>query len=243
MRLYRNVAPDRSRFHPCCAEQDMEDASEVAFQLDIPFSVLDFTEEFQTQVIEKFIRVHEAGGTPNPCIDCNRLMKFGRLLQYARERGLEYVATGHYARIEYHAASGKYLLRKAADESRDQSNALYAMTQEQLARTLFPLGALTKAQVREAAAAQGFCSARKHDSQDICFVPDRDHVGFMERYTGRKYPEGDIEDSAGRVIGQRRGLGLPVGRPVYVCAKDMGRNTVTVGLEPGLYSRRTSESE
>ena len=248
MRLYRNEDIGLSRFHTCCSQRDIDDAGEVAFQLDIPYEVLDFTLDFKDRIIGKFIRTYEAGGTPNPCIDCNRFMKFDKLLQLAREKGLDYIVTGHYARIEYNEASGRYLLKKALDAGKDQSYVLYMLTQEQLAHTQFPLGEMTKAETRAIAEQLGFVNARKHDSQDICFVPDGDYVKFMEQYTGRHCPEGDFLDLDGRVVGrhrgavrytlgQRKGLNLAMGAPVYVCGKDMCANTVTVGPEEALYSR------
>jgi tRNA-specific 2-thiouridylase len=247
MRLYRNEDIGRSQFHTCCSQKDIDDASEVAFQLDLPYEVLDCTVDFKGQIIEKFIRVYESGGTPNPCIDCNRYMKFDKLLSYAHSRGLDQIVTGHYARIQYDDASGRYLLKKALDPAKDQSYVLYMLTQEQLAHTQFPLGELTKTQVREIAARKGFGNAKKHDSQDICFVPDGDYAGFMEQYTGRHYPEGKFLDRQGQVVGshrgavrytlgQRKGLGLSMGEPVYVCGKDMAANTVTVGPEQALYT-------
>lgn len=249
MRLYRNADLGLSQFHTCCSQRDIDDASEVAFQLDLPYEVLDFTPDFKGQVIDKFIRIYESGGTPNPCIDCNRYLKFDKLLQFAREKGLEYVVTGHYARIEYDSASGRYLLKKALDGSKDQSYVLYMLTQEQLAHTLFPLGSRSKHKTREIAARLGLCNARKHDSQDICFVPDGDYVKFMEQYSGKHYPPGDFLDQEGKVVGrhqgavrytpgQRKGLGLAMGTPVYVCSKDMAANTVTVGPEKALYAHR-----
>ena len=247
MRLYRNEDIGLSRFHTCCSQRDIDDASEVAFQLDIPYEVLDFTMDFREQIIGKFIRVYESGGTPNPCIDCNRYMKFDKLLSFAHQKGLNYVVTGHYARSVYDEASDRWLLKKAADDSKDQSYVLYMLTQEQLAHTKFPLGGKTKADVRKLAEGLHFVNARKHDSQDICFVPDGDYAGFMERYTGRRYPEGAFLDQDGTVvgqhrgairytIGQRKGLHLAMGAPVYVCGKDMAANTVYVGPESSLYA-------
>lgn len=247
MRLYRNADIGLNQFHTCCSQKDIDDASEVAFQLDIPYEVLDFTMDFKDQIIGKFICTYEAGGTPNPCIDCNRYMKFDKLLQFAREKGLEYVVTGHYARIEYDPVAGRYLLKKALDGSKDQSYVLYMLTQEQLAHTQFPLGDKSKAEARAIAEQLGFCNARKHDSQDICFVPDGDYVRFMEQYTGKHYPEGAFLNLEGQAIGrhrgavrytlgQRKGLGLSMGEPAYVCGKDMDANTVTVGPENALYS-------
>lgn len=248
MRLYRNEDLGRCGFHTCCSQRDIDDASEVAFQLDIPYEVLDFTLDFRKQIIEKFIRTYEGGGTPNPCIDCNRYMKFNKLLQFAQEKQLNYVVTGHYARIERDEISGRYLLKKALDDTKDQSYALYTMTQNQLAHFIFPLGNLQKKQVRELAEQLDFVNAKKHDSQDICFVPDGDYTKFMEEYTGRQYYSGDFLDEKGNIVGrhmgavrytlgQRKGLGLAMGEPVYVCGKSMENNTVTVGPESALYSK------
>ena len=248
MRLTRNETLGQSGFHTCCSEKDIEDAAEVAYAMDIPYEVLDFTADFREKIIEKFIRVYEAGGTPNPCIDCNRYMKFDHLLSWAQEHGMEYVVTGHYARVEQDEATGRWLLKKGLDEGKDQSYVLYNLTQEQLAHVRLPLGALHKSEVREIAEQQHFINARKHDSQDICFVPDGDYEKFMEDFTGKHYPAGDFLDEAGRkvgthkgavryTIGQRKGLGLAMGAPVYVCAKDMQANTVTVGPEKSLFDR------
>ena len=220
MRLYQNEDLGQSGFHTCCSAKDVEDAAEVAFQLDIPFEVVNYTEDFRKKVIEKFIATYEAGGTPNPCIDCNRTMKFDKMLDFARAHGLDYVVTGHYARIEQDPETGRWLLKKALYTDKDQSYVLYALTQDQLAHTKFPLGGMDKPSIRKIAEEQGFCNARKHDSQDICFVPDGDYVGFMECYT----------------TGQRKGLGLALGAPVYVCGKDMEKNTVTVGPESALFT-------
>jgi len=247
MRLYQNEDLGQSGFHTCCSAKDVEDAAEVAFQLDIPFEVVNYTEEFREKVIAKFIETYEAGGTPNPCIDCNRTMKFDKMLDFAREHGLDYVVTGHYARIEQNPATGRWLLKKALYTDKDQSYVLYVLTQDQLAHTKFPLGGMDKPSIRKIAEEQGFCNARKHDSQDICFVPDGDYVGFMERYTGKYYPDGDFLDVNGNVVGrhhgavrytcgQRKGLGLALGAPVYVCGKDMEKNTVTVGPNEALFS-------
>ncbi len=247
MRLYRNEDIGLNQFHTCCSQRDIDDASEVAFQLDIPYEVLDFTPDFRERIIAKFIRVYEAGGTPNPCIDCNRYMKFDKLLDFAQQKGLNYVVTGHYARIAYDQVSGRYLLQKAADANKDQSYVLYMLTQEQLAHIKLPLGGRTKAEVRALAEQLHLINARKHDSQDICFVPDGDYAKFMEQYTGKRYPEGDFLDQSGTVVGthrgavrytvgQRKGLRLALGAPVYVCGKDMAANTVSVGPESALYA-------
>lgn len=246
MRLYRNEDIGLSQFHTCCSQRDIDDAAEVVFQLDIPYEVLDFTFDFKEKVIEKFIHTYESGETPNPCIDCNRYMKFNRLLRAAEKEELACLVTGHYARTEHDSVNDRWLLKKAVDAGKDQSYVLYTLTQEQLSHTQFPLGNLTKAHVREIAAGLGFVNARKHDSQDICFVPDGDYVSFMEQYTGKSYPAGDFINQDGRVIGQhrgavhytlgqRKGLGLAQGKPVYVCGKNMRDNTVTVGDNDSLF--------
>ncbi len=247
MRQFRNDDVDWTGPGACCSWRDMRDAAGIACRLDIPYTVLDFTGEFRRAVMDKFVRVYESGGTPNPCLDCNRYMRAGCLMDYARTCGFDYVVTGHYARIVYDEGLGRYLLKRGLDRSKDQSYVHYAMTQDQLAHTLFPLGGLEKRGVRELAARLGFCNAGKPDSQDICFVPDGDYTAFLERYTGQTCPPGDFLDLDGNVIGrhrgavsytigQRRGLGLSAGARVYVCAKDMERNTVTVGPERALYS-------
>lgn len=246
MRLTRNEAVNTEGLHTCCSERDIEDAAEVAYAMDIPYEVLDFTADFQEKIIDKFIRVYEAGGTPNPCIDCNRYMKFDHLLRWAEAHGMDHVVTGHYARVEQDEATGRWLLKKGLDENKDQSYVLYNLTQEQLAHVRLPLGGLHKSEVRAIAEQQHFVNARKHDSQDICFVPDGDYARFMEDFTGKHYPAGDFLDVGGRkvgthsgavryTIGQRKGLGLAMGAPVYVCAKDMQANTVTVGPESELF--------
>ncbi len=231
----------------CCSWRDMEDAAQVALLLGLPHGVLDGVSRFRREVIDRFVRVYESGGTPNPCLDCNRCMRAGYLLDYAAAKGFSLVVTGHYARVVYDPRLARWLLLRGVDPGKDQSYVHYAMTQDQLARTRFPLGALRKAQVRALAARLGLPNASKPDSQDICFVPDGDYAAFLERYTGRSYPPGDFLDLEGRVIGrhrgaarytigQRRGLGLSGPERRYVCGKDMARNTVTVGPESALYA-------
>lgn len=223
----------------------IEDAQSVAQRLGLPFHVLDFRKEFCREVMDSFVAEYEAGMTPNPCVVCNQRLKFGHLLTAALELGCDCVVTGHYARISQDKNSGRWLLRKALDSAKDQSYFLYGLTQEQLAHTRFPLGELTKAQARAIAEAQGFLTARKKDSQDICFIPDGDYLAFMREHTGKDYPAGDFLDRNGNVVGrhkgavgytlgQRKGLGLAMGEPVYVCGKDMERNTVTVGPNEAL---------
>ena len=224
---------------------DVSDAKAVAERLNMPFHVLDFTAEFHRDVMENFVCCYEAGLTPNPCIVCNRYLKFGHLLEAARHLGCDYIVTGHYARIC--EENGRFLLKKAADPAKDQSYFLYSLNQHQLSHTRFPLGELTKEEARKIAEAQNFINARKKDSQDICFIPDGDYFAFLKQFTGKDYPAGDYLDMDGKVVGrhqgavaytrgQRKGLGLAMGRPVYVSSKDMQRNTVTVCDDAQLFS-------
>lgn len=228
--------------------QNAADAEAICRQLGIPFMALDMVREFEEAVIEKFVRVYQAGGTPNPCVDCNRRIKFSRLMDAAANAGLYYVATGHYARTERDPETGRFLLKKALDLRKDQSYFLCALTQEQLSRARFPLGGMEKRQIRELAERLGFVNARRRDSQDVCFIPDGDYGAFIEAWTGEALPAGDFLDREGRVVGrhrgavrytlgQRKGLGLAMGEPVYVCGKDMEKNAVTVGPENALYAR------
>lgn len=233
----------------CCSLDSVEDARSVAFRLGMRFHVFNFTDDFRHLVMDHFASSYEIGMTPNPCIECNRHLKFSRFLNRALTLGCDYVVTGHYARIRKDEQTGRYLLCKAMDQNKDQSYFLYCITQEQMSQVLFPLGELTKPQVRQIAEEQGFLNARKKDSQDICFVPDGDYPSFLKRHTGKDYPKGDYLDLAGNVVGQhrgavgytlgqRKGLGIAMGQPVYVCGKDMENNTVTVGPNEALF--RTS---
>ena len=223
------------------------DAQAVADRLQIPFHVLDAQEPFRQLVVDYFVRSYEIGLTPNPCVQCNRHLKFTYFLDRALELGYDAIATGHYAQVRRDAATGRFLLCKAADTNKDQSYFLACLNQHQLSHVHFPLGELTKNASREIAEAQGLITARKKDSQDICFVPDGDYVSFMKRYTGKEYPSGDYLDLNGNVVGkhcgavcytlgQRKGLGIALGEPVYVCSKDMDANTVTVGPETALFA-------
>ena len=226
--------------------ETLEDARAAAERMGIPHHVLPLCREFEERVIGRFVEGYRRGETPNPCVDCNRFLKFGLLHRKARELGCDYLATGHYARI-LEGGAGSWRLCKAADLGRDQSYVLYPIPRELLGRTLFPLGGLTKAQAREMAERAGLANAQKRDSQDICFIPDGDYLAFLERYTGQTFPAGDIVDLEGRVvgrhrgaagltIGQRRGVGVSSPGRIYVCAKCMEDNTVTVGPEESLYS-------
>ena len=242
MRLYDGEESEKQT-NTCCSLDDVEDARAVCRRMGIPYYVFNFKDEFEKKIIRKFADSYRRGVTPNPCIDCNRYMKFERLLDRARELGCELVVTGHYARVE--ERGGRYLLRKGLDESKDQSYVLYTLTQEQLAHIRFPLGGLSKDEVRRIAQENGFINASKPDSQDICFVPDGDYAAFLERY-GAGTPAGDFVTPDGRVlgrhkgiahytIGQRKHLGIAVGAPIYVVRIDPIENTVVLGSEDLLF--------
>lgn len=229
----------------CGSARDVADARSVATSLGMEFRVFDFSDAFRREVVDRFVCAYEQGRTPNPCIDCNRHLKFDRLYRAAQDLGLDCVVTGHYARIE-RTASGRYLLKKGATAEKDQSYVLYALTQDQLAHTLFPLGGMRKEDVRALAAEQGFLNAKKRDSQDICFVPDGDYAAFIRRYTGKEYPPGDFVDVDGNVIGQhkglicytigqRRGLGVAAGKPIYVKQLQPEENRVVLADNEQLY--------
>ena len=246
MKLFHNEDIGVKRTKTCCSLEDVEDARSVAFRLGIPYYVFNFSDDFKGQVIDRFISSYEHGATPNPCIDCNRYLKFERLYERALVLGCDAIVTGHYARIE--RENGRWLLKKALDESKDQSYVLYSLTQEQLAHTRFPLGALHKSETRRIAEEQGFYNAGKPDSQDICFVPDGDYAAFIARYTGHSCPAGDFVDESGHVlgrhkgivhytVGQRKGLGIAADAPLYVKRIDAQENRVVLGGNESLFSR------
>ena len=229
----------------CCTSEDIKDAEAVAHRLGMEHFVFNFRDDFEKEVIARFIHAYENGATPNPCVDCNRHIKFKRLLQKAYEMDYDYVVTGHYSRVE--KDGDRYLLKKGIDHTKDQSYVLYSLTQEQLSHTLLPLGSLTKEQVRQIAAEQGFLNARKKESQDICFVPDGDYAKFIEEYSGYKSVEGDYIDINGNVIGkhsgmihytvgQRKGLGVTFGKPMFVKSINAENNTVTLCEDKDLYT-------
>ena len=243
MRLFDKPEDDES-VKSCCSLKEVEDARAVCRRLGIPYYVFNFTDDFKEKIINKFIQCYRSGITPNPCIDCNRYMKFDRLLDRARELGCDYVVTGHYARIE--EENGSFKLKKALDPAKDQSYVLYSLTQEQLAHIRFPLGYLTKDEVRRIAQENGFVNANKPDSQDICFVPDGDYASFIERSVGAM-PEGDFITVDGSIlgkhkgishytVGQRKRLGISVGEPIYVVRINAEDNTVVLGDESHLFS-------
>ena len=245
MKLFHNEDIGIERSRTCCSLDDVEDARRVAYKLGMRFYVFNFTMAFHDTVIRKFVEGYQNGITPNPCIDCNRYMKFGKLFERVDILGCEYIATGHYARIE--EQNGSFVLKKAVDETKDQSYVLYSMTQEQLARTKFPLGSLKKTEVRAIAAQSGFVNAGKPDSQDICFVPDGDYAGVIARQTVCEPKAGKFVDRYGCVlgehrgvihytVGQRKGLGISAPEPLYVCRICPQNNTVVLGKHEELFT-------
>ena len=252
MKLYHNEDVGIERSRTCCSLDDVEDARSVAYKLGMPFYVFNFTEAFRDTVIRKFIESYEKGITPNPCIDCNRYMKFDKLFERVKILGCDYIVTGHYARIE--EQDGKFVLKKALDETKDQSYVLYSMTQDQLAHTMFPLGGMRKTEVRAIAQVCGFVNAEKPDSQDICFVPNGDYASVIELQTGKRPVEGNFMDKQGNVlgrhkgvihytIGQRKGLGISRTEPLYVCGICPASGNVVLGSNDDLFSREADVSD
>ena len=252
MQLFHNEDIGVKRTKTCCSLEDVEDARSVAFHLGIPYYVFNFSDDFKGQVIDRFIAAYERGATPNPCIDCNRYLKFERLYERARILGCDAIVTGHYARIEQE--NGRWLLKKSLDESKDQSYVLYSLTQEQLAHTRLPLGAMHKSETRRIAEEQGFYNADKPDSQDICFVPDGDYAGFIARFTGHDCSAGDFVDEEGHVlgrhkgivhytVGQRKGLGIAADAPLYVKQIDAASNRVVLSGNESLFSRELTAND
>lgn len=252
MKLYHNEDAGIESSRTCCSLDDVEDARSVAYKLGMPFYVFNFTDAFRDTVIRKFIESYENGITPNPCIDCNRYMKFDKLYERAKTLGCDYIVTGHYARIEEQA--GKFVLKKALDETKDQSYVLYSMTQDQLVHTMFPIGSMQKTEVRAIAKESGFVNADKPDSQDICFVPNGDYASVIELQTGKESAEGNFVDKQGNnlgrhkgvihyTIGQRKGLGVSSTEPLYVCNICPKDGNVVLGSNDDLFSREADVSD
>ena len=253
MRLFAD-GEAAAREKSCCSIADAMDARAVADGMGMPFYVLHYTEEFRRMVVEKFVRAYQNGITPNPCIDCNRYLKFDLLLEQAKAHGCDTIATGHYARIRFNEDSGRYELLKGIDAARDQSYVLYMLTQEELAHTRFPLGDLHKSEVRALAAEYGFVNAAKKDSQDICFVPDGDHARFIESYTGEKAVPGNFVDKEGTVLGQhkgiiryttgqRKGLGIASDRPYFITDILPETNEIVLGRKEDIRESRLIAEE
>ena len=248
MQVWPQDAPLPQGESGCCSLSAVNDARRVADILEIPHYVMNFRDEFEEKVIADFIANYMGGRTPNPCIVCNKEIKFKSLLSKARALEADYVATGHYARIDYDTDRGRYLLRKGIDRGKDQSYVLYNLTQEQLGRTLFPLGPFTKDEIRSEADRLGLPVASKPESQEICFIPDDDYRRFIKERVGSKIKPGNFVDREGKVIGrhrgysnytigQRKGLGLALGYPAYVVGIDVEKNTVIIGTEEDIFHR------
>ena len=238
----------------CGSDEDVRDARLVCDRLGISHTVYDFGELFCRRVIGDFVSEYEAGATPNPCIVCNKHLKFGALLKAALRDGADGIATGHYARVAYDSGSGRYLLKKALDESKDQTYVLWQLTQEVLSRVLLPLGDYRKADIRAMAADLELVSAHKSDSQDICFVPDGDYAAFLARYTGREAIPGEYISEDGQVlglhkgiihytVGQRKGLGIALGQPMFVKSKDPVSRQVVLTVNDRLFERKVTVEE
>ncbi len=247
LRLYDNGDIGRDRAGTCCSIDDVEDARSVANRLDMDFFVFNFGDIFHEKVMDNFVAQYCSGFTPNPCIDCNKYIKFGKLMERAKQLGFDYIATGHYARVEFDEALGRWLLKRGLDNHKDQSYVLYNLTQEQLSHLLLPVGQYTKSEIRAMAQENGFINADKPDSQDICFVPDGDYVDFLQRYGKVELKEGNFVDTKGNILGchrgtvcytcgQRRGLGISAPHPLYVIDKDLEKNEVILGENSELYS-------
>ncbi len=239
----------------CLTEKDIEDASNVCKSLDIPYHVVDFSQDFDKYVIEGFISAYENGATPNPCIECNFRLKFDKLFDFAMENGCDYIATGHYARVEFDEKYGRRVLKRGLDTKKDQSYVLWRLDKNKLEHTLFPLGnIISKDETRALAMSVGLDVASKKESQDICFVPDGDYAKFIEDYRKKTYPVGDFGDLQGKIlgrhkgiirytIGQRKGLGLALPAPMYVVSKDLNKNQVVLGFNEDLFSRELYATE
>mgnify|MGYP005764712831 CR=1 FL=1 len=232
----------------CCGLSAVDDARRVAFKLDIPYYVMNFRKEFQENVIDYFVSEYQQGRTPNPCIACNRYVKWEALLHRSKEIGADFIATGHYARIEKHPKTGRYAIKTSVTAKKDQTYALYNLTQQQLQSTLMPIGAYHKEEIRKIAEEIDIRISKKADSQEICFVPDNDYSHFIENETGKKYPAGDFVDLDGNVlakhngiihytVGQRKGLGVAFGKPMYVYALDVKNNQVILCENDALFHK------
>ncbi|MBP5272144.1 MAG: tRNA 2-thiouridine(34) synthase MnmA [Clostridia bacterium] len=249
MRLFDHdsdeVRPDKA----CCTDEDVKDALLVCLKMDIPHHTVDYKAQFKEAVMDPFVTAYETGRTPNPCINCNRYLKFEELFRQADEFGCDVIVTGHYAKVAFNDETGRWELRRAAYRDKDQTYVLFNLTQAQLARIRFPLGDMKdKEETRAVAESRGFKNAKKHESQDICFVPTGKYTDFIEKYTGKIYPEGDFVDVRNGAVlgthkgiirytvGQRKGLGLALPQPMYVTKVAPEENRVYLGLNEDLFA-------
>lgn len=242
LKLFENEDACIANEKTCCSLKDAEDARQVCLELGLPHIVYNFTRTFNAEVIDRFCTGYLCGRTPNPCIDCNRYVKFEALQQRRRDLGFDYVATGHYARRSFNDETGRFELLRGVDPNKDQSYVLFHLDQETLEHMLFPLGELTKPEVRGLAEKHGFANAHKAESQDICFVPDGDYASFISKRTGNVFEPGRIVNREGEVlgehaglihytVGQRKGIGVAAPEPLYVFAKDTQRNELVVDTD------------
>lgn len=255
LRLFTNDdIGENDKTRTCCSLDDVEDARSVAYKLGFDHYVFNFGDQFKKDVIDRFAKGYIKGETPNPCIDCNRYIKFGKMLERAILLDCNYIATGHYVKREYDSVSDRYLLKKATDNTKDQTYVLYGMTQHELKHTLFPMGDMVKQNARKLAEQYNLINARKPDSQDICFVKDGDYAGFLERVMGVKSCKGSFVDTDGNfiaqhkgiihyTIGQRKGLGISYKHPLYVVNKDQIKNIVTLGKNEDLFSNTLTATD
>lgn len=250
MRLCSKYVFDNS----CLKEKDIEDAKSVCDNIGISFETVDFSDDFEKCVIDNFVKSYENGFTPNPCIECNFHLKFDKLYEYGLKKGYSKIATGHYARICYDEKYRRIVMKKATDTSKDQSYVLWRISKDKLNNIVFPLGEMTKHETREKAKESGLCVSEKHDSQDICFIPDGDYASFIENYSDKRYSCGNFITKGGKVlgthkgiirytIGQRKGLGLALPRPMYVCEKRVDTNEIVLGYDEDLYSKELFADE
>ena len=253
MHLYANEDIGIERSKTCCSLDDVQDAREVAFKLGIPFHVFNFADSFRQNVMDKFVNTYLDGGTPNPCIDCNRYLKFGDFLLRAKLLGYEYIATGHYVTKVRDEKTGRMLLKRSADRKKDQTYVLYSLTQDQLEHSLFPVGEMNKADIRTIADENSLVNAAKPDSQDICFIPDGDYASFITSRCG-KQPCGDIVLTSGEklgthkglihyTIGQRSGVGVSYTEPIFVIQKDIAGNRLILGTPDKLLRTSLTASD
>lgn len=249
MQIWQDEAPETQEENGgCCGLSAVDDARRVAERLEIPYYVMNFKKEFKENVMDYFVQEYTEGRTPNPCIACNRFVKWESLLKRSMDIGADYIATGHYARIEK-LSTGRYALRKSATAAKDQTYALYNLTQEQLSHTLMPVGEYTKDEIRGMASQIGLSVAHKPDSQEICFIPDHDYAKFIEENSDCRITEGNFVDKDGQIlgrhkgithytVGQRKGLNLPMGRPVFVTEIRPETNEVVIGDNDDVFSRK-----